>query len=212
MTEICKNDLIKKYGNTKVLVIDNITLFKEIPKDNFINCFYLSNEYLLFKELFGQQYKLRYEAELDNNYKQPIPYVIFKKQNKNEFFCMERIDGDSRLIGKKSLGVGGHVDYPENIETALYREIAEEVGLSKNDIIALDFKGLILDESNSVGSVHIGLLFIATVDDSIDMYCLENDKLKGYFINYQQLTEFYYSKVLETWSEIALKNIIGSKF
>ena len=49
-------------------------------------------------------------AEAHPNYKQPIPYVAIIKND--SVLCLTRLDkqGEARLHGKKSIGVGGHIN------------------------------------------------------------------------------------------------------
>lgn len=210
MNKLDEDFLKRKYGEAKILVINNSKLFGILNKANFNDCFYPSNDTeALDKVVKNGQYMLRYKAENDNNFKQPIPYVIFRKKESGMLFCMERISGDSRLIGKKSLGVGGHVDNDEGIKSGLYREIYEEVGLEKKEINSLKFLGFILDESNDVGSVHLGLLFVAEIDENMDLQCREKDTLRGFFASRQDLANYSVNNQLETWSVIALNYIKG---
>lgn len=198
-----KEDLITKYGNSKILAIANpdiLPLFDEVS---------LQRKFLVLNEDFVKnivdtkgEYRLRYELEQDANFKQPIPYVIFYNAKLDKFFCTERIQGDSRLQGKKSLGIGGHVDENESLTQALYREILEEVGLAAGDIENLTFQGLILDTSNEVGAVHVGFLYIATIEQA-NLSCKETETLIGKYISLSEIEQGISTGVFETWSEIA---------
>lgn len=54
--------------------------------------------------------RLRCEAELDPGFKQIIPYLILEHNPTGRVFAMTRVDGDERLRGRISLGLGGHID------------------------------------------------------------------------------------------------------
>lgn len=141
-----KNRLKLKYGDTKIMAIhnDDITATMDIShfKDGFMHKMYALNMQKLFKNV---SYLYRYDAEVDSDYKQPIPYVIFYHRPTKRFFYTERMQGDERLIGRKSLGIGGHVDDQEEFTSCLYREIKEEIGLRKEQIVDLSFKGFLLE-------------------------------------------------------------------
>lgn len=207
-----KNDLKDKYGQVKIMVIKNSHIIESMNDPYFLTKNFIDAKTINindFVKMFnGAEYMLRYEAEVDDNYKQPIPYIIFIEESTNKIFCMKRIGGDSRLIGMKSIGVGGHIDENETLQDALYREIKEEINLDKEDINKLDFSGIILDTSNNVGSVHLGLLYKAYVKEDLNICCTEKDKLTGYFVEIEELENEYINGTMETWTEIAYKNIL----
>ncbi len=201
-----------KYGDKKIMVIKNNVFFDLgigdiIFNNNFTPITDLNN-FKLDEMLLNRQYIYRYLAELDNNYKQPIPYILFFEEGTDSVFCMERLGGDSRLIGNMSLGVGGHIDNEETLNDALYREVKEELGLDYEKIKNLSLEGIIMDTSNEVGSVHIGLLFKAYVSEGTKLVCLEKDKLIGSFKNKEELKELRDSNYFETWSNIAFDNLL----
>lgn len=76
------------------------------------------------------------------------------------------------------MGLGGHIDDGEAIHDALRRELAEEVGLQKDDIANVSFCGYIYSEQSEVDSVHIGMVY-RLLTDREDISCLESDKLTG---------------------------------
>lgn len=85
------------------------------------------------------------------------------------------------------------------------RELEEEVGLSADDVKNIEIHGLINDDGNDVGKVHIGLVL------KID---IEKDKV----INKEEDTialEWVKNDVLETmspyesWSELIIRDAYG---
>ena len=109
----------------------------------------------------------RSQAEVDPNYKQIIPYVIMTCDGRYLSYVRGRRAGETRLVGNRSIGIGGHInprdDLPlfnanfyETYLTAVEREVAEEVSVETshtNRVVAL-----LNDESNEVGSVHLGIV------------------------------------------------------
>jgi len=109
----------------------------------------------------------RSQAEVDPNYKQIIPYVIMACDGRYLSYVRGRRAGEARLVGNRSIGIGGHInprdDLPlfnanfyETYLAAVEREVAEEVSVetSHTDRVV----ALLNDESNEVGSVHLGIV------------------------------------------------------
>ncbi len=86
------------------------------------------------------------------------------------------------MRGQASMGLGGHIDEGEGIYDALYRELAEEVGLQKDDITNVAFCGFIYSEQSEVDSVHVGMVY-RLLTDREEVSCLEADKLSGRWLS-----------------------------
>src|SRR5207302_9579435 len=110
------------------------------------------------------EFRPRSEMESDPSFKQVIPYVVFRCGD--SVFCYTRgsSQGETRLHRLRSLGVGGHVDEADAdgratldaYEAALRRELDEEVEIGCDG--AIRRVGLINDDSNPVGQVHLGVV------------------------------------------------------
>ncbi|MGJ8663202.1 MAG: hypothetical protein ACSHWU_06100, partial [Marinicella sp.] len=111
----------------------------------------------------------RPHLEEDEHFKQIIPYVILSYQGKIAVYQRTKKGGESRLHNLNSIGFGGHMDafdmvYDPNgdlnldktIEQSAQREIDEELVVS--DIVSKTKLGYIIDNSNPVGRVHIGVV------------------------------------------------------
>jgi predicted NUDIX family phosphoesterase len=116
----------------------------------------------------------RPEAEDSPAYKQIIPYVIITDGSQFVSYVRGRRAGEQRLVGHRSIGIGGHVnpaddmplfggDYRETYRAAVEREVAEEVavGGEHTDRIA----ALISDDSTEVGRVHLGIVHVWRVGE-----------------------------------------------
>lgn len=109
----------------------------------------------------------RAKAEEDPNFKQIIPYAIFHHQGKYLHYTRGKSGGENRLHAQGSIGIGGHINPidervdPLGRETyfaGVEREINEELditGAHRNEII-----GLLNDDSNEVGRVHLGIVHL----------------------------------------------------
>ncbi len=140
-------------------------------------------------------------AEADPAHKQLIPYVVVR--DRESVFLMHRTDagGDPRLHGKASIGVGGHLNPVDHGEDALMaglrREWAEEVETDWEPEFRL--VGLLNDDSNPVGSVHLGVVFeVEAAGRRVDVR--EHDKLVGGFVGADALAASW--DRLETWSRL----------
>lgn len=205
-------ELKKKYGRTIVMGVDKSIVspyLKSIytPKDDLYHIAESGTKIPFMSYLNGNlRPMLRYEAEVNPEFKQVIPYVIVR--NGDKVFCTHRLNGgDARLAGSYSIGTGGHIDGDENIYDAMHRELREEVGITINDTYGYTIHGFILDESTAVNSVHLGAL-ITMVVGRTDIHCLEKDKLAGEWMDYKKLRKLYDAGKLESWSEIAAREVL----
>jgi len=110
----------------------------------------------------------RSQVEENPAYKQLIPYVLMSYKDKYLSYVRGKRAGETRLVGHRSIGIGGHINpidadnsslfayLYDNYLTAVKREVAEEVSVetSHTDSIV----ALLNDESNEVGSVHLGIV------------------------------------------------------
>jgi len=123
-------------------------------------------------------------AENDPSCKQLIPYQLF--QRGWTFFTYElgKRVGENRLAGKLSLGIGGHIntgDAPTGRLTealyfeALRRERHEELLCPES--LGAAFLGLINDDSDPVGQVHLGAVHCCHLrpDELLDIRPLSED-------------------------------------
>lgn len=148
----------------------------------------------------------RGDAEEDFNYKQPIPYAVLKRGN--DVFIYERLTGggEKRLHNQLSLGVGGHMNGVENysfndlLYENLNRELDEELYISNKEF-DINIIGLINDDENEVGRVHIGLLAIIELSNDVDVRVKEVNQLKGGWIQIKDLINDDIYNDLETWSQ-----------
>jgi predicted NUDIX family phosphoesterase len=149
----------------------------------------------------------RPEAEQDPSFRQIIPYVAILRGD--AAFVTKRLSKgvEARLHGQLSLGVGGHVNDTDRagfdwLMNCLRREIGEEVAM--DDFGALTLRGLINDNANAVGSVHLGFFFTLTTAGTVSVR--ETEKLEGGFVPMCSLPTL--APQMETWSQIIMPRLM----
>jgi predicted NUDIX family phosphoesterase len=157
------------------------------------------------------QARPRRELESDPAWKQPIPYAVALYRpagapaSDTQLFWMDRLAGgsDMRLHGRASFGVGGHISPGDGgIRAALAREWAEEVATPA--LPSFTPIGLLNDDADDVGRVHLGIVFIATLA-SPSIHIRETHKLAGSLV---PVSEALHRKdELEGWSARLIETI-----
>jgi predicted NUDIX family phosphoesterase len=146
-------------------------------------------------------------AEEDPALKQLIPYVVVR--DGALVYLMERTaaGGDARLHGKASIGVGGHLnpldDGEDPLTDGLRREWSEELVADWEPEFRL--VGLLNDDSDSVGSVHLGVVFeVEAAGRPVEVR--ERDKLTGRFATAVQVRAAW--DRMETWSRLVADHLL----
>jgi predicted NUDIX family phosphoesterase len=149
----------------------------------------------------------RDKAELDPSHKQIIPYVVLCRGG--EVYLLRRLKkgGEERLHGLLSLGAGGHIEESDEggdvLRSGMERELNEELSLTHPG--EERFLGVINDDTNSVGSVHLGLCFTMEVSDAA---VRETEKLAGEWVRREALHAL--SEQMESWSQLILEALTCS--
>ncbi|KYC90941.1 hypothetical protein [Bacillus amyloliquefaciens] len=150
----------------------------------------------------------RGDAEEDPRFKQPIPYVVIRRDD--EVFVYERLagGGESRLHNKLSLGFGGHMNpmegaasFSEVLKQNTDRELAEELYIREEDKQNIVTLGLINDDENDVGKVHIGILSALQLASAAQVEVIEKDQIAGRWMKLSELKEENVYQRLEAWSQ-----------
>ena len=149
----------------------------------------------------------RRELELDPEWKQPIPYAIalYTAEGERQLFWMDRLAGgsDRRLHGRASFGVGGHIGAEDGgILAALEREWSEEVETAA--LPRFTPLGLLNDDSDEVGRVHLGIVFLAELF-SPEIAVREREKLAGSLVSVKSAVAR--AGELEGWSAALISHI-----
>jgi predicted NUDIX family phosphoesterase len=156
----------------------------------------------------------RSKAEKDPSYKQLIPYVIMTCDGKYLNYVRGKRAGETRLVAKRSIGIGGHInpidneaplfdtDFRKVYEIAVEREIAEEVFVEANHTDRI--VALLNDDSNEVGQVHLGVVHLWTLD-AAKVSRREQMITQMTFMTADELRQV--RDTMETWSQLCLDGI-----
>ena len=157
-------------------------------------------------------------AEQNPDYKQPIAYCIIINPELKKVFVYQRSTkaGEERLHNLFTIGIGGHIDTPdfnkenntqenENpIHKSMFREINEEIHIPEQSLIEPFVLGYINDDSNDVGKVHLGILYLIKTNAE-EVYPKDSEIEQGKFIFFKELEDIFSKNEFETWSKIAFE-------
>lgn len=156
----------------------------------------------------------RAHAERTPTLKQPIPYAVVTVGERVLLLRRLRTGGESRLFDKLSIGVGGHVephdlaagsaDRNDLLLAAARRELEEE--LDVDGPVHIEPIGILNDDSNPVGAVHVGFVLRIRVEGSVRVR--ERDQLEGRLATPAELRELLESGAnFETWSALLVRHM-----
>ena len=207
--------MAKKYADEKVLVItremfDRLGAFHGFSTE--------ADRYL--PEILtpgNNRFLDRDDAEEDPSFKQIIPYVIFKHEDRFLHYVRGGGSGEKRLAAKGSIGIGGHVNEDDyhasgSLGKELYlagveRETSEELDIQSS--FSKSIVGLINDDTNEVGRVHLGVVHLFELDTP-NVAPNEDNITELAFLTQSELAER--ADRLETWSSLIaakLDEILG---
>jgi predicted NUDIX family phosphoesterase len=153
----------------------------------------------------------RPDAETDPSHKQIIPYAIFHHQGRYLVYTRGGKSGEKRLVAKQSIGIGGHINPHDEREDSLAkttyyngveREIQEELTLTGPHTQTVI--GLINDDSNEVGQVHLGVVHLFHLES--DAVTSNEDAIQD--LKFRPLADLANDiDHLETWSAICVRHL-----
>lgn len=184
----------------QILVVNRAHLFPDGPWQGLQDVD--MQEYLHIVKMY-QEFQPRSVMETDTTYKQIIPYLVFRHDGL--YFLMERQAkaSEQRLKSKLTLGIGGHIRKEDMDGASIFdwarREFHEEVNYAGQ--FKIKPLGILNDDSNAVGQVHIGFVFLLE-GDSAEISV--KSELKGGTLT--SLEECIVVKDrMESWSKIVLE-------
>jgi len=182
----------------KILVIQRQNLFSAIPD---FSGFQPLHNFSQIQTIITKHQEFHARSTMEENplYKQIIPYLVF--EHNNTYFLMRRQStaSEQRLKNKYSLGIGGHIRQEDlnsnNIIDWAQREFHEEVSYCGNlKTIPL---GIINDDGNAVGQVHIGFVFLLRGDSP--NISIKSELKEGRLVSLETCKTMYDD--LESWSK-----------
>ncbi len=160
--------------------------------------------------------------ETDDRFRQIIPYVIVKRDDKYATYTRGEAGGEARLHGKMSIGIGGHVDISDvelhggplntkpktnvlaTVSEAAYREFDEEILIGGYVTYSQPVAtGLLVNNSDAVGKVHLGIVYEVTLTGAGLVTSNEPDLVDLQFLTRDELLA--QSDRLEDWSRLYLQ-------
>lgn len=168
----------------------------------------------------------RRAAEQNSAWKQVIPYVVVKRGDALLLLERKKKQGEARLHGKLSIGVGGHINpidgpagdggkagsgardvlHRDVLLEGLKRELEEE--LDVQGLLDVKAAGFLNDDSTDVGAVHYGLVAVADARDA-QVAIRETEMMEGRFVPRAELLELHRTarERFETWSSLLLDQL-----
>ncbi len=151
------------------------------------------------------EYRVRADVEDDPSFQQLIPYVVVRDGPRVFLMRRLRAGADTRLHDRWSIGVGGHIGESDGgLEGGLSREWSEE--LVADWIPAFRLLGLLNDDTDPVGAVHLGVVYEVEAAGR-PVAVRETHKLEGAFAPVAEADAL--GDRLETWSRLVLDHLLG---
>lgn len=208
-----KEQLRAKYGDEQVFAAPFMACTK--IEDQFTKLSFKPNspEKKLLDSIMGQgKFMLRADIEGDITFQQVIPYAFITCRD--SYFVSRRIQGDSRLQGKLSLGFGGHLN-PCDAENkkgvgilfdGLWREMEEETTIHECNASSFDYYGFVRDLRSTTPD-HIGVVFKYDVlrIGADKLAVKETDTLEGIWMSEQELVRNI--EKFESWAQYTIADI-----
>jgi predicted NUDIX family phosphoesterase len=161
----------------------------------------------------------RDQAEASQFHKQIIPYCILLSEDKVFLYRRGKAGSEQKLHDKYSIGIGGHINPEDDEEPFLafikgaVREVKEEVGLDLDPNIVMGAAiGLVNDESNQVGAVHLGVVLtikIAAVSQQQIVDMCEDTLVEAQWVPLYELENPDLKPRLETWSQFVADHMLS---
>ncbi len=186
----------------EVMVVGRERLFGGSHFEGFRNHADKDHESLILKNF---EFAPRSEVENDPSRKQPIAYSIILNPETKKVFVYRRPGKhtEQRLKSMWSVGLGGHINKHDlhggnPVRMSMMRELAEEIGLEK------PYKakplGYINYETDAVGQVHFGIVFIIETSET-KLSPVSEEVQEGEFKTLEQISTLG----LEEWTKICIE-------
>jgi predicted NUDIX family phosphoesterase len=165
-------------------------------------------------------FRPRNQVEVDPDFKQLIPYVLFRHRSPSEpdkVFQYTRGTGmgEGRLHRKRSVGIGGHISRDDvgsdgsrdPYQEGMRRELEEEVSIESP--YTASCVGLINDDQSEVGRVHLGVVHILDLQRPA-IRPRETDIIE---CGFRPVPEILADMTgFETWSQICMRALFAQDY
>jgi len=206
-----------------------------VPTELFHSCGYfegyvpMSEAYLPLFNAENQSFALRSSAETDPSLKQLIPYIMVVRGSGLLLnYVRGKGQGEARLHGRRSVGIGGHINpcdlsdsmlgvllgRPDFLDDkylrGMLRELNEELLFARRQgVWNMRLAGLINDDSTEVGKVHLGIVHVLFLDFGTTCTPNEKDIIELRWDTTASLRAHAnkYSDEYESWSRICLQYV-----
>lgn len=150
-------------------------------------------------------FRPRRELESDPRWKQLIPYLVVRDGSRYLLLRRTRGGGDPRLFERYTIGVGGHLNPGDrDVRAGLRREWREELVADFEP--RFRFVGLLNDDDDPVGAVHLGFVYAAEAHGRA-VAVRETDKLGGVFHAPAEVAAVV--QRMESWSRLLFEHLEG---
>ena len=211
--------LSEKYGTEKIFVVPFSCT--ESVLDGFHSITEKDYDKLVDVTLSKGKFILRADAEEDITFQQIIPYVLVTDEAHEKFFATRRIAGESRLLGRLSLGIGGHINpidwqnancaffqtHREMVLRGMAREIREEMTGFEHTKQPKPY-GTVRDLGSSTPD-HIGIVFTMIAQEPDEIGIRETDTLEPVWMTKKELVQNY--EKFESWAQMIIEDMVIDK-
>ena len=193
----------------QILVVKAETLFQEKKFEGFL----AATEYDFEKIILNSfEYQIRWDMEINPDFQQPIPYAIVVNPTTKKIIAYQRgnnswVSWEQRLYNKRSLWIGWHIELEEKdahnpLQATLIKEVQEEIWLDSID--SFEVIGYLNDNSDEVGKVHFGVLYVLYTHDS-DVQIGDGELEQVFFKTKDEIDNIMNDANcdVESWSRIA---------
>jgi predicted NUDIX family phosphoesterase len=195
-------------SSTEQVLVIRRSLFDELGSFHGLNS-EVSRYLPIFLEPGNHFFVARAEAEEDPSLKQLIPYVVVTSGDKILHYRRGSGSGETRLLKKGSVGIGGHINDTDGLgeafdaqayQRALMRELQEEIAIASAFVERP--LALLNDDTNPVGAVHLGIVHQCQLSEP-EVTANEEAIAELGFLTLEELAERH--DQLESWSQLVLK-------
>jgi predicted NUDIX family phosphoesterase len=167
-----------EFDENRRKVLEEINFFEKYNEMIYYTDYKMDKEIIDIDDIDYTQFRVGLENRNNLEYngdkfKQLVVGAIVFDVHKNEMYVL-KCKGE-RLKGKLTM-VQGHMGLPENVEDVLdlnyaneynlLKELEEEIGLHKDEILDIETRYCIQSNDNKISSEHMGLISIVYVNTS----------------------------------------------